>query len=341
IPDIDGELDDLQDELDKARQNLNQIEDVVEDLKQEKQEAQRSLDEVEDDLSAAQEEYARLEANAADSGDSSFGQAVTTILKSDIDGVHGPIAQLGGVEEQYATACETAAGGRMAHVVVDDDGVGQRCIEYLKRRNAGRATFLPIDKMDDRSLPSLPEHEGVIDFAYNLVEFDGEYSPIFSYVLGDTLVVDNMDSARDLMGQFRMVTLSGELIETSGAMTGGSHSGSRYSFSNTEGKLERVAERISSLKDRKQDLRSEIRDIDDRLDSARDRKSDASDQVRSIKAEIEQLEGERSDTEERITELEERLSELESEREQVDEEMQAIEEEIAEKRDTIAGIEDD
>jgi len=339
LPELDAELEDLADELTKAKRNREQIVDVVEELKQEKRERQDDLDDVEDDLSAAQEEYARLEAQADQSGDSSYGKAVSTILNSDVDGVHGTVAQLGGVGEQYATACETAAGGRLANVVVDDDGVGQRCIEYLKQRNAGRATFLPITKMQNRSLPSAPGVPGVVDFAYNLVDFDEQYAPIFSYVLGDTLVVENMETARDLMGDFRLVTLSGELVEKSGAMTGGSRSGSRYSFSKSgKGQLERVAERIQRLEDERADIRDDVREIDDRLEDARDRRQDASEQVQSIQNDIEQAESDREDAEERIDELEERIDELQAEREEVDEEMQAIESDIAAKQDDIAEL---
>jgi len=342
LPELDATLDDLEDELAKAKRNREQIVEVVEDLKQEKRERQADLDEVEDDLSAAQEEYARLEAQADQSGDSSYGKAVTTVLNSDVDGVHGTVGQLGGVSEQYATACETAAGGRLANVVVDDDGVGQRCIEYLKQRNAGRATFLPITEMHHRSLPSTPEMPGVVDFAYNLVDFDEQYAPVFSYVLGDTLVVENMETARDLMGDFRLVTLSGELVEKSGAMTGGSRSGSRYSFSKSgKGQLERVAERIQRLEDERADIREDVREIDDRLEDARDRRQDASEQVQSLQNDVADVESEREDAEARIDELEDRIEELRGEREDVDEQMQEIEDDIAAKQDDIAALEAD
>ncbi|NIB98722.1 chromosome segregation protein SMC [Halobacterium sp. R2-5] len=342
LPELDATLDDLEDELAKAKRNREQIVEVVEDLKQEKRERQDDLEDVEDDLSAAQEEYARLEAQANQSGDSSYGKAVTTILNSDVDGVHGTVGQLGGVSEQYATACETAAGGRLANVVVDDDGVGQRCIEYLKQRNAGRATMLPITKMRHRSLPSTPDMPGVVDFAYNLVDFDEQYAPIFSYVLGDTLVVENMETARDLMGDYRLVTLSGELVEKSGAMTGGSRSGSRYSFSKSgKGQLERVAERIQRLEDERAEIREDVREIDDRLEDARDRRQDASEQVQSLQNDVEAAESEREDAEERIDELEDRIEELQGEREDVDEQMQEIEADISEKQDEIAALEAD
>ncbi|WP_353635217.1 chromosome segregation protein SMC [Halobacterium sp. NMX12-1] len=342
LPELDAVLDDLEDELAKAKRNREQIVEVVEDLKQEKRERQDDLEDVEDDLSAAQEEYARLEAQADQSGDSSYGKAVTTILNSDVEGVHGTVGQLGGVSEQYATACETAAGGRLANVVVDDDGVGQRCIEYLKQRNAGRATMLPITKMRHRSLPSTPDMPGVVDFAYNLVDFDEQYAPIFSYVLGDTLVVENMETARDLMGDYRLVTLSGELVEKSGAMTGGSRSGSRYSFSKSgKGQLERVAERIQRLEDERAEIREDVREIDDRLEDARDRRQDASEQVQSLQNDVADAESEREDVEDEIDDLEARIEELQGEREDVDEEMQDIKSQISAKQDEIAALKDD
>ncbi|WP_134669333.1 chromosome segregation protein SMC [Halorussus marinus] len=342
IPALESKLDDLEDELAKAERNRAQIDDVVADLKQEKRELQDDLDEVEDRLQAEQSEYAQLEAKADESGDSSYGRAVSTILNADKPGVHGTVAQLGSVAEQYATAAETAAGGRMAQVVVDDDGVGQECIEYLKSRNAGRATFLPMTEMHDRTLPSAPSAPGVVDFAYNLLDFDAEYSGIFSYVLGDTLVVENMETARDFMGDYRLVTLSGELVEKSGAMTGGSKSGSRYSFSTSgKGQLERVARRINELEDERRSIREDVRDVEERLDDARDRKSDATDQVRSIESDIERTEGEVEAARERIDDLEDELVAMEAEREAVNEQMQELEDDIDDREAAIADLEDE
>ena len=281
LPELDAELSDLENELEKAEANRGTITEVVEDLREEKRGLQEDLESVEDDLSAKQQEYAELEARAGESGDTSYGRAVTTILNAEMNGVHGTVGQLGGVSAEYATACETAAGGRLANVVVDDDGIGQRCIEHLKSRNAGRATFLPMTEMHSRSLPSAPDLPGVVDFAYNLIDFDSAYSEVFSYVVGDTLVVEDMETARDLMGDFRLVTLDGDLVEKSGAMTGGSKSGSRYSFTKSgKGQLERVAERITQLEDEKQSIREDIRDVEERLDGARDRQSDAAETVR-------------------------------------------------------------
>ena len=339
IPEHEAAIDDLEHELEKATKNRETIAEVVDDLRKEKRKLQSELDDIEDELNGAQQEYAELEAKANQTGDSSFGRAVTSVVNAGIDGVHGPVATLGSVAGEYATACETAAGGRLANVVVDDDSVGQRCIEYLKSRNAGRATFLPITDMQQRSLPSLPSHDGVVDFAYNLVDFDPAYAGIFSYVLGDTLVVDDIETARELMGQYRLVTLDGDLVEKSGAMTGGSKSGSRYSFAGSEGKLERVAAKINELEDERQSIRSEIRDVEGRLEDARDRETDAAEQVRELESEIEKHETQIDEANARIERLEEELEEIEAEREAVSDEMDELDEKIEAKTDEIDGIE--
>ena len=331
LPELKAQLSELHSELDKAEKNRKKIDETIETLREERSDLKTDLDEIKDDLREKQSEYAELEARASDSGDTSWPRAVTTILNANIAGVHGAVGDLGSVDGEYATACETAAGGRLANVVVDDDGVGSECIDYLKSRNAGRATFLPITKMDNRSLPRLPNDPGVVDFARNLVEYDSKFESIFSYVLGSTLVVEDMQTARQFMGEFRMVTLEGDLVERSGAMTGGSGGGSRYSFSKSgEGKLERIAKQIAKLEDKRRTLESEIRETESDIDDARDRKSDATETVRSIETDIERTREDIDDAESTIESLEARLDEIEAERADVNEEMEAVDDEIAE-----------
>ncbi len=347
VPERKARLSELHSELDKARKNESTIEEVVADLFAEKAERAERLDEVESALREKQNEYAKLEAAASQRGDSSWPRAVTEVKNGGIDGVHGAVGELGSVEATYAEACETAAGGRLANVVVDDDGVGSTCIDYLKRRNAGRATFLPITKMDDRGLPRKPSLPGVVDFARNLVDYDSRYETVFSYVLGSTLIVEDMATARDLMGDYRMVTLDGDLVEKSGAMTGGSGGGSRYSFTKSGGgKIERLAGEISDLEDDRQSLSAEIEELEADIDDARDRKADAADRVRSLEADVERAESALESTESRTDELEAELETLREERESVDEEMadldaeiDALDAEIAEQEAEIEAIE--
>ena len=340
LPEQKARISELHSELEKARTNESTIEDVVADLVAEKAEQKERLETIEDDLREKQNEYAKLEAAASERGDTSWPRAVTEVKNGGIDGVHGAVGELGSVEPEYAEACETAAGGRLANVVVDDDEVGSTCIDYLKRRNAGRATFLPITKLDDRGLPRKPSLPGVVDFARNLVAYDARYEPVFSYVLGSTLVVEEMATARELMGDYRMVTLEGDLVETSGAMTGGSGGGSRYAFTKSGGgKLERLAEEIADLEDERRELESAIDELEADIDDARERKADAADRVRSLEADIERAETERAETESRIEELTAELDTLREKRESVDEEMSGIDETIGALEADIAALE--
>ncbi|MEZ3143599.1 chromosome segregation protein SMC [Halobaculum sp. MBLA0143] len=331
LPELRRRLSELESELDSARKNRETAAGLVEDLREEKADLESELDGLESEIRERQNEYAELEARAEQTGDSSWPRAVTTVTNAEFGGVHGPVGELGAVDSEYATACETAAGGRLANVVVDDDGVGSDCIDYLKQRNAGQATFLPLTEMDERRLPSLPSHPGVVDFARSLVDYDATYEGVFSYVLGKTLVVEDMETARDLMGQYRMVTLDGDLVETSGAMTGGSGGGSRYAFSKSgEGKLERIAEEIHDLEDDRQALREEIQAVEGDIEDARERVSAAKETVREVTADRDRAETEIEETDARIEELRERKAELESERESVDAEMTELDEELAE-----------
>ncbi len=342
LPELETRRNDLQRELENVEKNRDSITSVVEDLRAEKRQVREQLDDIDDEIQAKQAEYAELEANATASGDSSFGRSVTTILNAGIDGVHGAVAQLGSVSGTYAVACETAAGNRLANVVVDDDVIGQQCIEHLKSRNAGRATFLPITKMRSRRLPNAPTDPGVVDFAYNLVDFDSEYDGIFSYVLGDTLVVEDLETARAYMGDYRMVTLDGDLVEKSGAMTGGSRNGSRYSFSGGgTGKLERVGKQITELHEKRESLREELRGVEERLEDARDRQTDTADELRKLETELESIADERATVEDEIETLEDELAALEDEREDVDERMTEIATAIERQTSEIETIEAD
>jgi chromosome segregation protein len=340
IPDLETEIADLEGELEKAAANRSNITSVVEDLTEEKRGLQARLDELDDEISGRQQEYAELEARAGEDGDQSYGRAVTSVLNGNLEGVHGTVGQLGGVAAEYATACETAAGGRLANVVVDDDGVGQRCIEYLKQRNAGRATFLPRNKMQRRSLGSPPERDGVVDYAFNLVDFDPTYEAVFSYVLGDTLVVEDMETARGLMGSVRLVTLEGELVAKSGAMTGGSSSGTRYAFSASgEGRLERVAARIHELTDERERRREALRDVESRLEDARDRQADAAEQVREVETTIATARERLAEQQGRIERLETDLAEIERDRESVTGRMEELDAELDAQNEAIATTE--
>jgi chromosome segregation protein len=210
-------------------------------LLQEQREKQRSLDKLEAQTQALQETQGTY--------------ATKVILQSGLSGMCGLVAQLGRVEPRYQLALEIAAGGRLGHLVVEDDAVGAAGIELLKQKRAGRATFLPLNKIQPpRFSPTaaLRYADGYIDYAINLIECDRRYQDVFAYIFGSTVVFADVATARRYLGQYRIVTLAGELLEASGAMTGGSsssHSGLHFGTSEAS-----ESEEVALLRDRLQEI---------------------------------------------------------------------------------------
>ncbi len=154
--------------------------------------------------------------------------ALRILLEAGLEGIHGYVAQLGTANEKYRYALEIAAGNRLGQIVVDNDIVASRAIEILKKKKAGRLTFLPLNRIKSYKknfalsrLESFKE-TGFIDKAINLIDCDNVYADVFKYVFGDTIVFSDLELAKLSKQKIRMVTLSGELLEISGAITGGS-----------------------------------------------------------------------------------------------------------------------
>ena len=180
-------------------------------LLQEQRDKQRQLD--------------KLEAQAQALQESQGTHATKVLLQSGLPGVCGLVAQLGRVDPRYQLALEIAAGARLGYLIVEDDGVAAAGIELLKRKKAGRITFLPLNKIRAPRISEVSawqRPDGFIDYAVNLVDFDDRYQEVFAYIFGGTVVFDGLEAARRHLGNYRIVTLQGDLLETSGAMTGGS-----------------------------------------------------------------------------------------------------------------------
>ena len=210
---------------------------------------QRTRTRLEQEQVGLEREIARLESRRETLQESRGTGALRLLLEAGLEGIHGPVAQLGEVEELHRLALEVAAGARLGQVVVDDDRIAARAIELLKSRRAGRLTFLPLNKIrgGGGSAGSGAAFErgpgagrgsggdgadGLVGRAFELVRFEPVYGEVFRYVFGDTLVFRDLASARRELGRCRAVTLEGELLEKSGAMTGGSlqQRGNQLSF---------------------------------------------------------------------------------------------------------------
>ena len=161
-----------------------------------------------------------------------YSNAVRTVMKEAshkvLKGIHGPVASLIKAEDQYALAIETAMGGAMQNIVVSTQNDGRSAIELLKREDAGRATFLPIDVIRGNVQTDLPTQEkGFVGLAYDLVSYDRQYDGIIANLLGRTIVAQTLADAirmsKNNSNRLRIVTLDGQLINAGGSMTGGSY----------------------------------------------------------------------------------------------------------------------
>jgi chromosome segregation protein len=142
-----------------------------------------------------------------------------------IPGIHGTVEELADFDPKLKTALQVAGGNRFQALVVETDQVAEECIRLLREEKRGRATFLPLNKMlagrpHGKSL-LVAKAPGAAGYALDLVKFDETLRPAFWYVFGETVVMDDLPHARSQMGGVRLVTLTGDLIEATGAISGG------------------------------------------------------------------------------------------------------------------------
>lgn len=209
-------------------QSCRQSEAQVQTLAQELSQLQASLEldratheRLTAELHSKQRQLDKLETRRQLLQESLGSRATQAVLGARLPGVLGLVAQLGQVDPQYQLALEIAAGSRLQFVVVEDDTVAVSAVNFLKREKAGRATFLPLNKLQTTRPPSPLKLNGLIDYAIRLVRFEDRYRDVFGFVLGSTLVFESLELAQPHIGKHRIVTLEGELLETSGAITGG------------------------------------------------------------------------------------------------------------------------
>lgn len=231
---LQNKISSLEEELSRLNNELREIEASVDKFSAEILQKKKKLEEILVEKTEIKGRLGNLEQRILQiRGEQSYMQysgmrAVQAVLEERhrLGTIYGTVAQLGEVDEKFRLALDVAAGGHLSSLVVDSDQTAQTAIEYLRGQELGVATFLPLNKIKERITPSdLEEYlhrPGVHGLAVQLLRFDSKFLAIFSYVLGNTLIVENMDIAREIgIGRIRMVTLAGDVLETSGSMKGG------------------------------------------------------------------------------------------------------------------------
>ncbi len=241
-----------------------------------------------------------------------FAGAVKTVMREarrgTLRGVHGTVAELLRADERCTFAIETALGAAIQNVVVDTQDDGRRAIELLKRRDAGRATFLPLDTIRGGRLDRIPsEDEGCLGLAVDLASFDGRYRNIFENLLGRTLVAETLSDAvaisRKNGNRLRIVTLDGQLINAGGSMTGGSASRNAGILSR-RAELEKLQGSRGRLAKARDELAARVETLKRELASARYELDVAAQELQSVNNELASLRAERRTTENAAAQLE-------------------------------------
>ncbi|ACV24686.1 chromosome segregation protein SMC [Methanocaldococcus fervens] len=244
-------------ELENLNVDIEFSKKKIKELEEKKKELQSKLDELHAEYV---KENARIKA-LKEMEDISVDKTIREILNANLPGVIDIVGNLGKTKIEYKKAIEVAAGNRLNHIVVKRMEDGVRAIKYLKERKLGRATFLPLDRIEGREAEYIYE-DGVIGRAIDLVEFDEKYRKIFEYVFGNTVVVENIDIAKELAKKYRkvrFVTLDGDVIEPSGVMVGGTFkSRAKIKVDVDLSKLNRIADEIIAIEGELRNIKEEI-----------------------------------------------------------------------------------
>lgn len=264
-------------ELDQARSEAQRLEANVRALAAESEEKAQRMQQLAMNMQSARGRLRTLTELSREMD--GYANAVKRALQyaQNDPNVCGVVAQLMQVPKELETALDAVMGGSLQNIVTADDVTAKRLIEYLKRAEAGRATFLPLNTVrpyslsgEERRVLSMP---GCLGVASELIAYDQKYRPVMENLLGRTVVAASLDAALPIMRAgryaFRLVTLDGQVMHSGGSMTGGSMKGKTTNFLSREREIkeltaqlkedERVLETLRADTERMQERQAEAK----------------------------------------------------------------------------------
>lgn len=250
----------------------------------------------------------------------SVKSVVSAAKSSRLRGVRGTVAGLVSVEPKYSVAIETALGGALQNIVVENEEAAKAGIRFLKETNGGRATFLPLTSVKGNTLRenNLDMQEGYVALASELVSREPEYDGIIASLLGRIVIAENIDLATNIAKKygykFRIITLDGQVINAGGSFTGGSTSRStgmltrKNEIAAIENNAKRIEAKNQLLKERLTSLSAEVEKLGYDVDGERE-------EIQGMEADRIRFEGELKNAELMLTQLTSRENELNKARE--------------------------
>ena len=278
-----------------------------------------------------------------------YAKAVKLVMsearRGTLQNIHGPVAGLLKVPDRYTVAIETALGASMQNIVVDREEDGKAVIQYLKRRDGGRATILPLSSIRPgflREGESLKQEPGFVGVGDQLISFDSRYQNVFSNLLGRVAVMEDLDAAiaaaRKYKYSFRIVTLDGQVLNPGGSMTGGSASRSAGILSRAN-ELERLNKQLQDIRVRVAETGKAVAEAERESTAAAYELETAQGQLRQWEDAILKAEGELSQRRTVRSELERQQANQQEELEQLRERTAQIEKDTQAARQRIRKLE--
>ena len=283
-------------ELDNTRMNKEEISKRFYEIENKKNKSQKSLEEVSKQKQEANQKIKSFENNInilssemrikesklkflieTEKEKEGYIKSVKSLLKDcenikDLGkGMHGVLANIIEVPDELETSIEMCLGASLQNIVTDTEEDAKKLVEHLRKNNLGRASFLPISSVKGRKLDKIKGNEsGVIGIASDLVKFNKKYEQIILNLLGRTVIVDNMDTAIKVANQnsytFRIVTKDGDLINPSGAITGGSVAKKTVNILGRGKEIEKLDKELKELKAKIQKLEDEKQEYEESIE---------------------------------------------------------------------------
>lgn len=352
-------------ELDQCRQERAGLEEQVAKLHAQLDSMAQKEPQLKTQLSSAREKADEARSSMASA--QSQGQVLTALMRlmesGRIEGFHGRLGNLGTIDAKYDVAVSTACPS-LENMVVDSVEVGQQCIEYLRKTNLGRANFICLDRLPKRDLSRIRTPENAARLFDLITPKAPKFAPAFYSVLSNTLVAADLQQANRVAygaQRWRVVTLDGQLIDKSGAMTGGGTTVSKGRMSSklptqiSKEAIQRLERERNALEQsyeeflaQQRELQAAVRDIDQRIPDLDIAMSKIELEIRSsaqhmadARRRIKELTKERrsSATDKgRVSALEKKIRSLEGEVEQLQDETAGAEHEIQELQDKIMQV---
>ncbi len=288
-----------------------------------------------------------------------FAHSVKQVLKASktgqLSGVYGSVAQLIKVDSQYSVAIETALGGALQNIIVENEDIAKRGIRLLQETKAGRATFLPITSVKGNRLNEngLDSCDGFIALAVDLVKFDAKLTGIYTSLLGRIVIAEDIDLATNIAKKygykFRIVTLDGQVINAGGSFTGGSTAKSsgvltrKNDIERLNAERSQLAEKLTDVKQSCEKLQAETDKLGFDIAAARDELNTVNADKIRFESELKRIEAmlaqnieQRSSAEQNASKLADKLNETEQFISEASLKLEETEKEISEKEKTVS-----